>query len=94
MYSVGRDEGILLREEMEYVDSVVVETIKPAAIVRRLFSVKRVSNDGGVMWITTPTEVDMSEASVTLHGAAQADDMAQLRLTTNRSIRNPRNSYR
>jgi uncharacterized linocin/CFP29 family protein len=77
MYSVGRDEGILLREEMEYVDSVVVETIKPAAIVRRLLSIKRVSTDGGVMWITTPSEVDMSEASVTLHGAAQADDQAE-----------------
>lgn len=77
MYSVGRDVGILLREEMEYVDSVIVETIKPATIVRDLFYTTRVSNDGGVMWITTPSEVDMSEASVTLHGAAQADDQAE-----------------
>ena len=77
MYSVGRDEGILLRAEMEYVDNVVVETIKPAAIARRLFNIKRVASDGGVMWITTPSEIDMSEASVTLHGAAQADDQSE-----------------
>jgi len=76
MYNVGRDTGILLREEMEYVDKVVVETIKPALITLNLFKTTVVSTDGGVMWVTTPSEIDMSEASVTLHGAAQADDMA------------------
>lgn len=76
MYSVGRDEGILLREEMEYVDKIIIETIKPALIARQIFPLTKVSDDGGVMWITTPEEVDMSEASVTLHGAAQADDVA------------------
>ena len=74
MYSVGRDQGLLLREEMEYVDKTVIETIKPALIARQIFSLTKVSDDGGVMWITTPEEVDMSDASVTLHGAAQADD--------------------
>jgi len=74
MYSVGRDQGLLLREEMEYVDRVVIETIKPALVARKIFPLTKVSDDGGVMWITTPEEVDMSEASVTLHGAAQADD--------------------
>jgi len=76
MYIVGRDEGILLREEMEYVDKVVIETIKPALVARQIFPLTKVSSDGGVMWITTPEEVDMSDASVTLHGAAQADDIA------------------
>jgi len=76
MYSVGRDEGILLREEMEYVDKVIIETIKPALVARQLFSLTKVSDDGGVMWVTTPEEVDMSDASLTLHGAAQADDMS------------------
>ena len=74
MYSVGRDQGLLLREEMEYVDKTIIETIKPALIARQIFPLTKVSDDGGVMWITTPEEVDMSDASVTLHGAAQADD--------------------
>lgn len=76
MYSVGRDEGILLREEMEYVDRVIIETIKPALIARQIFPLTKVSDDGGVMWVTTPEEVDMSDASLTLHGAAQADDVS------------------
>lgn len=76
MYSSGRDEGILLREEMEYVDRVIIETIKPALVARQLFPLTKVSDDGGVMWVTTPEEVDMSEASITLHGAAQADDVS------------------
>jgi len=82
MYSVGRDEGILLREEMEYVDRVVVETIKPALITRKLFYTNRVSTDGGVMWITTPEEIDMSEASVSLHGSVQSDDVALYKQTS------------
>ena len=76
MYSSGRDEGILLREEMEYVDRVIIETIKPALVARQLFPLTKVSDDGGVMWVTTPEEVEMSEASITLHGAAQADDVS------------------
>lgn len=76
MYSSGRDEGILLREEMEYVDRVIIETIKPALVARQIFPLTKVSDDGGVMWVTTPEEVDMSEASLTLHGAAQADDVS------------------
>lgn len=76
MYSIGRDEGILVRSEMEYVDRVIVETIKPVLITRKLFDTTRVSTDGGVMWITTNTEVDMSDASISLHGAAQADDIS------------------
>jgi Mrp family chromosome partitioning ATPase len=75
MYSVGRDQGILLREEMEYVDRVVIETIKPALVARQIMPLTKVSDDGGVMWVTTPEEVDMSDASITLHGAAQADDI-------------------
>ena len=74
MYSVGRDQGLLLREEMEYVDKTIIETIKPALIARQIFSLTKVSDDGGVMFVTTPEEVDMSDAAVTLHGAAQADD--------------------
>ena len=74
-YSVGRDQGILLREEMEFVDSVVIETIKPALIARQIMPLTKVSDDGGVMFVTTPEEVDMSDASLTLHGAAQADDI-------------------
>jgi len=73
-YSVGRDEGLLLRSEMEYADRVVIETIKPALVARQIMPLTKVSEDGGVMWVTTPEEVDMSEASITLHGAAQADD--------------------
>jgi len=68
-YSVGRDQGLLLREEMEYVDKVVIETIKPSLIARQIFPLTKVSDDGGVMWVTTPEEVMMSEASLTLHGA-------------------------
>jgi len=75
-YSVGRDQGLLLREEMEYVDKVVIETIKPSLIARQIFPLTKVSDDGGVMWVTTPEEVMMSEASLSLHGAAQADDAA------------------
>lgn len=75
MYSVGRDQGILLREEMEYVDRTVIETIKPALVARQIMPLTKVSDDGGVMWVTTPEEVDMSDASITLHGAAQADDI-------------------
>jgi len=74
MYSVGRDEGMLLRAEMEHVDKTIIETIKPALIARQLFSVYKVSDDGGVFTVTTPEEVDMSEATITRHGVAQADD--------------------
>jgi len=75
-YSVGRDQGLLLREEMEYVDKVVIETIKPAFVARQIMPLTKVSDDGGVMYVTTPEEVMMSEASLTMHGAAQADDTA------------------
>lgn len=75
-YSVGRDQGLLLREEMEYVDKTIIETIKPALIARQIMPLTKVSDDGGVMWVTTPEEVMMSEASLTMHGAAQSDDNA------------------
>lgn len=71
----GFDQGILTREEMEWVDTQIVETIKPVTIGRQLFKVVRAANDGGVMFAKTYTEVDMSDASITLHGAAQADDI-------------------
>ena len=73
MSRIGRDQGILTREEMKFVEETIVEQIHEHLIGRDLFPLVRVS-DAGWMDYKYYEELDMGEASISRYGTAQSDD--------------------
>jgi len=73
MSRIGRDQGILTREEMKYVEETVVEQIHEHLIGRDLFPLVRVS-DAGWMDYKYYEELDMGPASISRYGTSQSDD--------------------
>lgn len=73
MRRMGRDEGILTREEMKYVENVIVEQIHEHLIGRDLFPLVRVP-DAGYMDYKYYEEIDMGPASISRYGTSQSDD--------------------
>lgn len=73
MSRIGRDQGILTREEMKYVEETIVEQIHEKLLGRELFPVVRLS-DAGWMDYKYYEELDMGEASISRYGTSQSDD--------------------
>lgn len=73
MTRIGRDEGILTREEMKYVEETIVEQIHEHLIGRDLFPLVRVP-DAGYMDYKYYEEIDMGPASISRYGTSQSDD--------------------
>ena len=73
MSRIGRDQGILTREEMKFVEETIVEQIHEHLIGRDLFPLVRVS-DAGFMDYKYYKELDMGPASISRYGTAQSDD--------------------
>jgi len=73
MSSIGRDIGILTREEVKYVEQTIVEQIHEHLIGRDLFPLVRVP-DAGYMDYKYYEEEDMGPASISRYGVAQSDD--------------------
>ena len=73
MSRIGRDQGILTREEMKFVEETIVEQIHEHLIGRDLFPLVRVS-DAGFMDYKYYEELDMGQASISRYGTSQSDD--------------------
>ena len=73
MRKMGRDQGILTREEMKYVEQTIVEQIHEHLIGRDLFPLVRVP-DAGYMDYKYYKEIDMGPASISRYGTSQSDD--------------------
>lgn len=73
MSRIGRDQGILTREEMKYVEETIIEQIHEHLIGRDLFPLVRVP-DAGYMDYKYYEELDMGEASISRYGTSQSDD--------------------
>jgi uncharacterized linocin/CFP29 family protein len=73
MDRIGRDQGILTREEMKYVEEAIVEQIHEHLIGRDLFPLVRVP-DAGYMDYKYYEELDMGPASISRYGTSQSDD--------------------
>jgi len=74
---VGRDTGELTDEEMQYIDTRVVETVRPLLVARRLFPVFNLNN-AGIFKVKGYRESDMSPASISKYGKSQNRDRIEL----------------
>jgi len=70
----ARDEGILTQEEVLYIESQIIQAIKPQLVARKLFRTRPLDN-AGRMWIKKYTQTEMSEAAISMYGDSQADDL-------------------
>jgi len=68
------DQGLLLLEEVEYVEAQVVKAVWPTLQARRFMPVTRLPN-AGYMWAKHYTETDMGPATITQYGDAEAEDV-------------------
>jgi len=74
LINVGRDEGILTIEEVELVEAQIIEAIHPILKARTIFPVKKLG-DAGIMWYKFYEETDMAQASISMYGDNQNDDV-------------------
>jgi uncharacterized linocin/CFP29 family protein len=74
---VGVETGSLTDEEIQYVDSRVVETVKPILVGRRLFPVFRLPNAGVKTW-RGYREADMGQATIDMEGITDSFDRVEL----------------
>lgn len=73
---VGMDTGRLTDEEALYIDNVVVETLKPLAVGRKLFPVFTVPN-AGIMTVRGYKRTGMSAAKISLYGQPGNKDRSE-----------------
>jgi len=74
---VGLETGSLTDEELRYLDSRVVETVRPLLVGRRLFPVFRLPN-AGIKTVRGWRETDMSQATIDMNGQVDAFDRIEL----------------
>jgi uncharacterized linocin/CFP29 family protein len=74
---VGVETGQLTDEELRYVDTRLVEAVRPALVARRLFPIFRLPH-AGFTSVRAWKETDMGQASIDMHGITQVKDRIQL----------------
>jgi uncharacterized linocin/CFP29 family protein len=70
---VGLETGQLTDEEIRYIDSAVIETVKPTLIGRRVFGIERLPDAGYRTW-RKYAESDMSQATIDMDGITNVMD--------------------
>lgn len=70
----ARDVGLLTEEEILYVESTVLEQIRPQLQARKIFPVKTIPD---AKFTRHYTEEDPSEAGIDMDGKAQSDDFPE-----------------
>ena len=68
------DQGLLTSEEIEYIETMVVETFRYVLQARKIFPVVNIGQGGGAQVYSYYTEEDPSEAAISMTGKAQSDD--------------------
>jgi uncharacterized linocin/CFP29 family protein len=74
---VGKDTAQLTDEELRYIDTRVVETVRPLLIGRRLFPVFTLPH-AGFTTVRGYKETDMTKARISLHGQGKNKDRIEL----------------
>lgn len=74
---VGLETGALTDEELRYLDTRVVETVRPVLVARKLFPVFRLPHAGIKTWRGWK-ETDMGEAVITMTGEMAVRDRVEL----------------
>lgn len=82
---VGLETGQLTDEEIRYIDSAVIETVKPVLIGRRLFT-RELLPDAGVRTWRKYAESDMGQATIDMDGITNVMDHIEL---TNKDVSVP-----
>ncbi len=73
---VGMDTAHMTDEELMYVDSRIVETVRPLLIGRRLFPVFTLPH-AGFLTVRGYKRTDMSQARISLHGQGKNKDRSE-----------------
>jgi uncharacterized linocin/CFP29 family protein len=74
---VGRETAELTDEELRYIDTRVVESVKPVLVGRRLFPVFNVGH-AGFTTVMGYKQTDMSQAIIDMYGITQSRDRVEL----------------
>ncbi|MDH5482639.1 MAG: family 1 encapsulin nanocompartment shell protein [Candidatus Bathyarchaeota archaeon] len=74
---VGLETGALTDEEIRYIDTRVVETVRPLLVGRRLFPVFRLPH-AGFKTVRGYKETDMSPATIDMNGDTDSFDRIEL----------------
>jgi len=74
---VGVDTGALTDEEIRYIDTQIIKTVRPALIGRRIFSAVKLPDAGFRTWRKF-VETDMSAASLDMDGLNASADRVEL----------------
>jgi uncharacterized linocin/CFP29 family protein len=82
---VGLETGQLTDEEIRYIDTAVIETVKPVLIGRRLFGTERLPDAGYRTW-RKYAESDMGQATIDMEGITNVLDHVEY---TNKDISVP-----
>jgi uncharacterized linocin/CFP29 family protein len=77
MKRIGLATGTLTDDEVEYIEREIVTTMRPMLVGRTLMPVKTLANAGFKQY-TFYTENDMSQATISMTGEAQAMDRVDL----------------
>ena len=69
------DAGLLTQEELQYIDTTVLETYRYVLQGRKFFPIRKIGNgDGGAQFYRHYDEQDPSEAVIDMTGKGQSDD--------------------
>jgi uncharacterized linocin/CFP29 family protein len=82
---VGVETGQLTDEEIRYIDTAVIETVKPTLIGRRLFGIERLPDAGYRTW-RKYAESDMGQATIDMEGITNVLDHVEY---TNKDVSVP-----
>jgi len=74
---VGLETGALTDEELRYLDTRVVETVRPVLVARKIFPIYRLPHAGIKTWRSWK-QTDMGEALITMTGEVGARDRVEL----------------
>lgn len=72
------DQGLLTQEELQYIETQIVEAIYYQTRARDIFPVRNIGQGGGVQVYRYYDEELPSEASISMTGKAQTDDHPEL----------------
>jgi uncharacterized linocin/CFP29 family protein len=75
--NVGMDTGSLTDEELRYIDTKIVEAVRPALIGRRLLPINTLPH-AGFLSIRGYRATDMSKANMSLYGTGKSIDAVKL----------------
>jgi uncharacterized linocin/CFP29 family protein len=82
---VGLETGQLTDEEIRYIDTAVIDTVKPTLIGRRLFGLERLPDAGYRTW-RKYAESDMGQATIDMEGITNVLDHVEY---TNKDVSVP-----